>query len=155
MNTNEKNVEVLFVEDNSNDIELTIRAFGKNDLLNKIFVVKDGVEALDFLFREGAFKDLSEIKGLKLILLDLKMPKIGGLEVLEKIKKDMKTKHIPVIILSSSKEESDIINAYQSGANSYLVKPVNYEKFVNMIRHISSYWLQLNETVKLPEETIW
>lgn len=151
---NEKNVEILLVEDNPNDIELTIRAFGKNDLLNKIFVVKDGVEAMDFLFRKGDYQELSDITGLKLILLDLKMPKMGGLEVLEKIKKNLKTKHLPVIILSSSKEESDIINAYHLGANSYLVKPVNYNKFAEMIREISSYWLDLNEQAKFPEQII-
>jgi len=141
--TNE--IEILLVEDNPNDVKLTLKALQKNKLTNQIQVVIDGEEALDFIFARNKYSDRSINDVPKVILLDLKLPKIDGLEVLKELKNDERTKKIPVVILTSSREESDIIKSYQLGANSYIVKPVDFEKFVSAIADIGLYWLLLNE----------
>ncbi|KAB2840338.1 MAG: response regulator [Melioribacteraceae bacterium] len=145
MNDNNE-VEILLVEDNPNDAELALRALRKNNLANKIVVVKDGEEALDFIFANGKFKSRADIKEPRLVLLDLKLPKVSGLEVLEKIKNDPVKKLIPVVVLTSSKEEKDIVESYRLGVNSYIVKPVDFEKFVEAVKDLGLYWLLLNQT---------
>ncbi len=138
-------VEILIVEDNLNDAEMALRALKQNKLTNKVLVVGDGEEALDFVFSKGRFKDRLVAKKPKMILLDLKLPKVDGLEVLKVIKSDENTKMIPVIVLTSSKEESDMIESYRLGVNSYIVKPVDFDKFVDSIRDLGLYWLLLNQ----------
>ena len=138
-------VEILIVEDNPSDAEMALRAFKKNNLTNKILVVEDGEEALDYLYCKGQYATKNNESQPKIILLDLKLPKINGLEVLKEIKTHPKTKIIPVIVLTSSKEESDIIESYQLGVNSYIVKPVDFEKFVEAVRDLGFYWLLLNQ----------
>lgn len=140
-------VEILLVEDNINDAELTIRVLTKNNLANKLFHVKDGAEALNFIYCKGEFADRDKHHKPKLILLDLKMPKIDGLEVLKIIKSDPDTRHIPVVILTSSKEDKDLIESYQLGANSYIQKPVEFDKFVKSIVDIGMYWVILNQNI--------
>ncbi len=137
--------EILIVEDNDNDAEMALRAFKKNNLTNNIYVVGDGEEALNFIYAKGKFKERINSANPKIILLDLKLPKISGLEVLRKIKSDPDKKAIPVIILTSSKEESDMIKSYQLGVNSYIVKPVDFDKFVDALRDLGFYWLLLNQ----------
>lgn len=136
---------ILLVEDNQNDVLLTERALKKSHILNKLVVAKDGVEALDYLFRTGnwANKDLCPLP--QVILLDLKLPRIDGLEVLRRIRADNRTKLLPVVILTSSKEEKDIIDGYALGANSYIRKPVNFTQFADAVRQLELYWLVLNE----------
>ncbi len=136
---------ILLVEDNPDDVELTLRAFKKNNILNPVIVANDGVEALDYLFGTGmhAGRDLKELPVV--ILLDLKLPKIDGLEVLKRIRRDECTKLIPVVILTSSMEENDVINGYSLGANSYIRKPVEFNQFVEAMRHLGLYWLLWNE----------
>ena len=143
MNTNE--VEILLVEDNPSDVELTLRALKKHNLANDVHVVKDGAEALEFIFATGAYADRDINNPPKLILLDLKLPKVDGLEVLRKIKSDERTKVIPVVILTSSREEKDIVESYKLGVNSYITKPVNFDKFVKTVQDLGFYWLLLNE----------
>jgi CheY-like chemotaxis protein len=137
----DKDKIILLVEDNPDDVELTRRAFKKNNLLNEIVVVRDGAEAIEVLFNEGS-NDLLE--KLELVLLDLKLPKIDGLEVLKRIRKSKKTKYIPVVILTSSKYEQDLVNGYKFGANSYIRKPVDFVKFVEAAKQLGLYWLLLN-----------
>ena len=137
--------EILLVEDNKNDAELTIRALKKNKIANNIIHVKDGASALDFLFGKGEFEKRDLNNKPKVILLDLKMPKVDGLEVLNRIKADELTRKIPVIILTSSKENPDIEKAYSFGANSYIVKPVDFESFSKAITDLGFYWLLLNQ----------
>lgn len=146
LNLNE--IEILIVEDNPNDAEMAIRAFKKNNLTNHILVVGDGEEALDFIFSSGKYADREKTNLPKIILLDLKLPKIDGLEVLKVIKANQDTKIIPVIMLTSSKEESDILRSYELGVNSYIVKPVDFDKFVEAIRDLGLYWLLLNQHPK-------
>jgi len=136
---------ILLVEDNPDDVELTIRAFKKNNILNRVIVANDGVEALDYLFDTGvhAGRDLKDLPVV--ILLDLKLPKIDGLEVLKRIRQDNRTKLIPVVILTSSSEQKDVINGYSLGANSYIRKPVEFSQFVEAMRHLGLYWLLWNE----------
>lgn len=138
-------VEILLVEDNPNDVELTIRALKKNNVSNKVFVVQDGEKALDFILCRGEFKERENCKNPKLILLDLKLPKVNGLEVLEELKKSDTTKTIPVVVLTSSKEERDMIDTYKLGVNSYITKPVDFEKFSEAVKEIGLYWLLLNQ----------
>jgi two-component system response regulator len=139
------NVEILLVEDNMSDAELTIRALKKNNLVNKLVHLEDGQEALDFIFAEGNYSQRKIEDTPKLILLDLKMPKINGIQVLEKIKSDERTKKIPVIVLTSSKEDPDIQACYLLGVNSYVVKPVQFEKFLDTVSHLGLYWLIINQ----------
>jgi two-component system, response regulator len=130
---------ILLVEDNPNDVELTLRAFAANRISNEIAVVRDGADALDYVFGDAA-----RAAALSVILLDLKLPKVDGLDVLKRLKSDQTTKHIPVVIMTSSQEESDRISTYDLGANSYIVKPVDFEKFTESVRLIGLYWLLLN-----------
>ncbi len=138
-------VEILLVEDNPTDVELTLRALKKNNLTNKVHVVTDGAEALDYLFATGTYKEREIDKKPKVVLLDLKLPKVDGLEVLKKIKSDERTRDIPVVVLTSSKEEQDRIESYKLGVNSYIVKPVNFEQFTKSVLELGLYWLLLNE----------
>lgn len=144
MNTNQ--IDILLVEDSEDDAELTIRALKTNKLASSIFHIKSGEEALDFLFCQGAYKNRNIQDIPKLILLDLKMPRIDGIETLRRIKWDERTKVIPTIILTSSKEDRDIMESYKLGANSYFVKPVDFEGFVDAISSLTQYWLELNQS---------
>jgi CheY-like chemotaxis protein len=130
---------ILLVEDNEDDILLTERAFKKNNIVNKIIVCRDGEEALDYLFRQGPFAELPESETPQLILLDLKLPKLGGLEVLKALRQNERTKLLPVVVLTSSREEADIVESYSLGANSYIRKPVDFEKFSMAIRQLGLY----------------
>jgi CheY-like chemotaxis protein len=141
-------IEILLVEDNPQDAELTLRALKKHNISNQILVVKDGAEALDFIFGTGKYSDRDLSNHPKVILLDLKLPKINGLEVLKIIKNDARTKVIPVVILTSSREERDIIEGYRLGVNSYIVKPVEFEEFVKAVSDLGLYWLLINQPPK-------
>ncbi len=137
-------IEILLVEDNPTDAELTIRALKKKNLTNNLVWVKDGAEALEFLFSTGSYSKGN--MGLpKLILLDLRMPKVDGLEVLQRIKKDERTKKIPVVILTSSKEDKDIVESYALGVNSYVSKPVEFDEFTEAVSTLGLYWMLLNK----------
>ncbi len=137
--------KILLVEDNPDDVELTLRAFKKNNIINKIIVKRDGAEALDFFFgKEGAVNDQKNDLPV-LILLDLKLPKINGIEVLKKLKADERTKLIPVVILTSSKETGDLLICYKLGCNSYIRKPVDFNQFMEMVKQLELYWLLINE----------
>jgi len=142
-------IEILIVEDTLQDLELAQRALRKANITNKIQVARDGAEALEFLFCEGAYADRKIEDGPKVILLDLKLPKVDGLEVLKRIKSDPRTKTIPVVVLTSSKEQSDVVESYQLGVNSYIVKPVNFEQFAKAVQELGMYWLLLNQPPKL------
>jgi CheY-like chemotaxis protein len=142
-------VEILLVEDNPHDAEMALRALKKNKLSNKVLVVNDGVEALDFIFARGNFSGREKSSLPKMILLDLKLPRVDGIEVLKEIKSRPETKVIPVIVLTSSQEETDIIESYKLGVNSYIVKPVDFDKFVEAVRHLGFYWLLLNKQPQL------
>jgi two-component system, response regulator len=142
---NKEEVEVLLVEDNPSDAELTIRALKKNNLANKLLHLKDGAEAIDFLFGEGDYYDRSVEQVPRVILLDLKMPKVNGIEVLRRIKADPRTKKIPIVVLTSSKEDPDIETCYQLGVNSYVVKPVEFENFAKAVSELGFYWMLLNQ----------
>lgn len=135
---------ILLVEDNPDDVELTLRALKKNNILNEVMVAKDGAEALDYLFGTGVYagRDLSVMPPV--ILLDLKLPKVDGLEVLKRLRADERTKLLPVVILTSSREEKDLINGYKLGANSYIRKPVDFDQFAYAMRQLGLYWLVLN-----------
>ncbi|OGO00596.1 MAG: two-component system response regulator [Chloroflexi bacterium RBG_13_51_52] len=141
----EKSETILLVEDNPDDIELTMRAFRKNNIANEVIVARDGVEALDYLFCKGTYADRDEKDTPRLILLDLKLPKMDGLQVLERLRSDGHNKMVPVVILTSSKEEQDLISGYKCGANSYVRKPINFNEFVDAVRNIGLYWLLINE----------
>ena len=142
-----EDVEILLVEDNPNDVELTMRALQKQNLAGKVFVVKDGAEALEFIFATGAFAERKIENRPKVVLLDLKLPKIDGIEVLRRIKSDERTKHTPVVMLTSSQEERDVLDSYNLGVNSYIVKPVDFINFVHAVSELGVYWGLLN---KLP-----
>lgn len=140
-----KNKIILLVEDNPDDVELTLRALKKNNILNEVVVARDGAEALDYLFGEGAYADRDMGIMPAVILLDLKLPRIDGLEVLQRIRSEERTKFLPVVILTSSKEEKDLVNGYKLGANSYIRKPVDFNQFIEGVRQLGLYWLILNE----------
>jgi len=140
--------EVLLVEDNLHDVELTLRALKKNNFANTIHVVSDGEEALDYFFATGKYSDRDINLTPKLVILDLKLPKVDGLEILRRVKSDDRTKSIPIVILTSSKEERDIVEGYKLGANSFIVKPVDFDKFLAMVKELGMYWLLLNEPPK-------
>jgi CheY-like chemotaxis protein len=142
---------ILLVEDNVYDVELTLRAFEKAHLANRIIIAKDGVEALDYLFRTGDYSDRDPNDMPQVILLDLKLPKLDGLEVLQQIRANEQTKLLPVVILTSSKEQEDMIKSYNLGANSYVQKPVSFEQFYEAIRQLGLYWLVLNQTLGTEE----
>ncbi|WP_292463063.1 response regulator [Methanolobus sp.] len=141
----EGEVEILLVEDNPNDSELALRALKKNKIANNVVVVTDGEQALDFFFARGEFSGRDASNVPKMVLLDLKLPKMDGLEVLKVLKDHDSTKTIPIIMLTSSKEENDIVESYRLGVNSYIVKPVDFDKFVEAVRDIGVYWLLLNQ----------
>ncbi|MCF8306861.1 MAG: response regulator [Ignavibacteriales bacterium] len=137
--------EILLVEDNQSDVKLTLRALSKHNLANKVYVVGDGAEALDFIFGRNKYAGAENTNNLKLILLDLKLPKIDGIEVLREMKNNEETRKIPVVILTSSREDRDIEKCYKYGVNSYIVKPVNFEQFAEAVANLGMYWLILNE----------
>lgn len=138
-------VEILLVEDNPFDAELTLHSLRSSNITNRIQLVRDGAEALEFIFCTGAYAQRSLDNSPKVILLDLKLPKVDGLEVLQKIKADARTRVIPVVVLTSSREERDIIDSYQLGVNSYIVKPVDFEQFSEAVRQLGLYWRLLNQ----------
>lgn len=138
-------MEILLIEDNPEDVELTLRAFRKYQLANKIHVVGDGEEALECLFGTGRYADSQAWEKPRLILLDLKLPKVDGLEVLQRCKSDSRTRIIPVVVLTSSKEEQDLVKSYHLGVNSYVVKPVDFPQFTEAVRQLGLYWILLNQ----------
>ena len=142
---NNSRVEVLLVEDNPHDAEMTIRALKKVNLANQLIHVKNGAEALDFIFARGAFAEREIENKPRVILLDIKMPKVDGIEVLRQIKSNDTTRMIPVVIMTSSKEEQDIITSYNLGVNSYVVKPVDFEGFAKAVSELGCYWLLINQ----------
>jgi two-component system, response regulator len=139
-----KEIEILLVEDNPDDLELTLRALNKHNLANRVQVARDGAEALTSIFGDISDKGALRLTMPKLILLDLRLPKVDGMEVLSKLKSDERTKLIPVVVLTSSNEESDIVRSYKLGANSYIVKPVDFEKFMASVSELGAYWLLMN-----------
>jgi len=141
--TNE--IEILLVEDSPDDLDMTLRALRKANLTNRIQIARDGAEAVEFIFGEGAHAGRKVENVPRLILLDLKLPKIDGMEVLERIKSDPRTRMIPVVILTSSKEQKDVVESYKLGVNSYIVKPVNFEGFAAAVQELGMYWMLLNE----------
>ena len=145
-------VEVLLVEDNMHDAEMTIRSLKKVNLANNLVHVKDGEEALDFIFTRGKFADREAAHFPKVILLDIKMPKVDGIEVLKQLKSHESSKMIPVVIMTSSREEQDIINSYQLGVNSYVVKPVDFEGFARAVSQLGLYWLLTNQPPLAPNK---
>lgn len=140
---------ILLVEDNPDDAMLAVRAFKKNQLVNNVIVVRDGAEALDYLYGEGEYSERDCSKQPDIILLDLNLPKLNGLEVLKRIRNDKRTNLLPVIMLTSSIEESDVINCYDSGANSYVHKPIDFEQFTTMSNQLLNYWFSTNITPPL------
>jgi two-component system response regulator len=147
---NGKGETIMLVEDNPDDVELTLRAFKKNNIANGVVVARDGAEALDYLFGTGAYAGRDTNDTPRIILLDLKLPKLDGLQVLERLRNDERTRLTPVVILTSSKEEHDLISGYKTGANSYVRKPVDFNQFVEAVRHIGLYWLLINEVPYQP-----
>lgn len=140
-----RQIEILLVEDNNDDVELTLHALRKENLANHIHVARDGEEALEFLFCNGAHADRSFDRPPRLVLLDLKLPKVDGMEVLRQLKADPRTHFIPVVILTSSKEERDLLQGYGLGANSYIQKPVDFDQFRETVKTVGLYWLLINE----------
>jgi CheY-like chemotaxis protein len=142
-------VELLLVEDNPEDLKMALRALKKANLANHIHIARDGAEALQFIFCEGEYSGRKIENAPKVIILDLKLPKVDGKEVLERIKSDPRTKMIPVVVLTSSKEQSDVVESYNLGVNSYIVKPVNFEGFAAAVQELGMYWLLHNQPPKL------
>lgn len=143
--TTSMTAEILLVEDNADDVELTLRALKKNHVTNRVAVVQDGAEALEYLFATGRYADRSISSLPKVVLLDLKLPLVSGTEVLRRCKGDERTSQIPIVVLTSSREEPDIQTCYELGANSYIVKPVDFQQFTEAVRQVGLYWLLLNE----------
>lgn len=144
MSSNAAYADILLVEDNPEDVELTLRALRKHNLANPIQVARDGAEALDFLFGEGAYagRDVEQLP--RVVILDLKLPKVNGLEVLRRLRAEERTRTLPVVILTSSQQDQDIVESYKLGVNSYIVKPVDFEKFIEAVGKVGLYWLLLN-----------
>lgn len=145
MKTNEF-IDILFVEDSPIDAELTLIALREENLANNVIWLQDGAQALDFIFAEGEYAHRNIENQPKLILLDLKMPKVGGVEVVERIRSDERTKRIPIVVMTSSKEEKDLVDTYKLGINSYIVKPVDFDKFSKSVKEIGFYWLLMNQS---------
>lgn len=143
-------VSILLVEDNPHDVELALHAFKTNKIANHVQVARDGAEALDFLFREGEFASLVDEPLPDIVLLDLKLPKVDGLEVLRRMKEDPVVRFVPVVVLTSSQQESDMVRSYDLGVNSYIVKPVDFDQFTEAVKTIGFYWLLLNERPNAP-----
>ena len=141
-----EDAEILLVEDNPNDVELTLRALQKQNLDSKVFVVRDGAEALDYIFATGNYASRKIEARPKVVFLDLKLPKVDGIEVLRKIKSDERTRSMPVVMLTSSQEERDVTESYRLGVNSYIVKPVDFEQFTDAVQKLGFYWLLLNQS---------
>jgi CheY-like chemotaxis protein len=139
-------LDILLVEDNQDDMDLALHALRRGKLANRIFVVRDGEEALDFLFCRGAFAQRSFDHPPKLVLLDLKLPKVDGMEVLKQVKSDPRTRTIPIVIMTSSKEERDLLNGYTLGVNSYIQKPVDFDQFRETVKSVGLYWLVINQS---------
>lgn len=139
-------IEILLVEDNPSDAELTIRALGQYNLSNRVVWVKDGAEALDLIYGVSPSAETPISNSPKLVLLDLKLPKVDGHEVLQRLKSDPRTRAIPVVVLTSSREEADLVRAYDTGTNSFIVKPVDFDSFIEAVRQLGLYWLLLNES---------
>jgi CheY-like chemotaxis protein len=139
-----EDAEILLVEDNPNDVELTLRALRKQNLDGKVFVVRDGAEALDFIFASGNYSARKIETRPKVVFLDLKLPKVDGIEVLRRVKADERTRHIPIVMLTSSQEERDVTESYKLGVNSYIVKPVDFSNFVHAVGELGIYWNMLN-----------
>ena len=137
-------VEILLVEDNPADAEMTLRALRRNNLANKVHWVKDGEQALEFMFRTGAYADRDPVEVPKLVMLDIKMPKVDGIEVLRRIKANEETRSVPVVVMTSSNEERDVVESYRLGVNSYIVKPVQFESFLETVAKIGLYWVITN-----------
>ena len=140
---------IVLVEDNANDEELTLRAVRKSGIMNRVVVLRDGAEALDYFFCRGAHDGRPASEVVQVVLLDLKLPKVDGLEVLKQIKGDPRTRTIPVVVLTSSREQQDVVESYKLGVNSYIVKPVNFERFVAAVQELGMYWLLLNQPPKV------
>lgn len=146
--TTPQEIEILLIEDNPDDLEMTLRALRRAKLANSIHVARDGAEALEFIFAQGPHAGRKVENGPKVMLLDLKLPKVDGLEVLRRVKADPRTKVIPVVVLTSSKEQPDVVECYKLGVNSYIVKPVNFERFAAAVAELGMYWLLLNQPPK-------
>lgn len=143
--TDARDIELLLVEDNPEDAEVTMRTLSKEGVANKVVWIKDGAEALDFLFCRGAWKDRDPNHIPRVILLDLKLPKVSGLEVLQQVRTDPRTRMIPVVVLTSSTQDEDIVRSYQLGVNSYVSKPVTFEQFARVVAHLGMYWMLINK----------
>lgn len=150
--SNEKTI--LLVEDTEDDVVLALRALKKSRILNEVAVARDGAEALDYLFCQGAYADRDMDAVPAVILLDLKLPKVDGIQVLQRMRADERLKYIPVVILTSSKEQEDLLNGYKFGANSYIRKPVDFEQFAQAVQQLGLYWLLLNEQPPLPRRSV-
>jgi two-component system response regulator len=149
--TDEVGVEILLVEDNPDDAELTLRALRNRKLANRVVWVRNGADALDFVFRRGAYADRPAQEAPRVILLDLNLPKVSGIEVLAQIKADPVTRKLPVVVLSSSTEDKDVLDSYKLGVNSYVSKPVQFEEFARVVGELGMYWLLLNRPPAPPE----
>lgn len=146
--TQTDHIEILLVEDNPADAEMTLRALRRNNLANKVHWVKDGEEALEFMFRTGGYADRESGATPKLVLLDIKMPKVDGIEVLRRLKENEETRRVPVVVMTSSNEERDVVDSYRLGVNSYIVKPVQFEAFLETVAKIGLYWVITNRVPK-------